>query len=319
VLGFAWWWMFWMPGDGSVRSPRILNGDELLLDKELQGDVRSLAVDIGERNLSNKPDQLERAARFIDTSLTAAGYQPRSQWYKVGNAPSRNIEAEIRGTTSPAEIVIVGAHYDSVPESPGADDNASGVAVMLALARRFAKTPHPRTLRFVAFTNEEPPYFWHDEMGSLVYAKECRRQEQRVVAMLSIESIGFYSIGLSSQHYPAGIGFLYPGRGDFLAFVGNTFSRSLVHETLQTFRSTQLLPSEGAAVPNAIPGAGWSDHWSFWQQGFPALEITDTALYRNPYYHTPQDTSDRLDYDRMARLTAAMGAVINQLTGSHLH
>jgi Zn-dependent M28 family amino/carboxypeptidase len=210
--------------------------------------------------------------------------------------------------------VIVGGHYDSVPASPGADDNASGVAVVLALARQFAGSKPARTLRFVGFANEEPPYFWNDEMGSLVYAKNCRRQGDRVTAMLSIESVGFYSTARNTRKYPAGLELIYPSTGDFVAFVGNVLSRSLVHHSLRAFRSVPALPSLGAAVPNAIPGAGWSDHWAFWQEGFRGIEITDTAPYRNPYYHTAGDTPDRLDYGRLTRLTQALRTVVGGLS-----
>jgi Zn-dependent M28 family amino/carboxypeptidase len=156
-------------------------------------------------------------------------------------------------------------------------------------------------------------------MGSLVYAKKCRERGDRVVAMLSIESVGFYSTSPKSQRYPAGLGFLYRSTGDFVAFVGNVSSRPLVHEVLGTFRSTGALPSIGAAVPNAVPGAGWSDHWSFWKQGFAAIEITDTAPYRNPYYHTPYDTPNRLDYDHLARFTRAMQPVVRELANPRPH
>jgi Zn-dependent M28 family amino/carboxypeptidase len=245
--------------------------------------------------------------------MNATGYRPVSQWYSVGGRRCRNIEVEVRGTDQSGEVVVIGAHYDSVPGSPGADDNASGVAVMLALARSFAGTRPARTLRFVGFANEEPPYFWSDDMGSVVYAKKCREHGDRVVAMLSIESVGFYSTSPKSQRYPAGLGFLYRSTGDFVAFVGNVSSRPLVHEVLRTFRSAGALPSIGAAVPNAVPGAGWSDHWAFWKQGFAGIEITDTAPYRNPYYHTPGDTPNRLDYDHLARFTWAMQAVVREL------
>src|SRR5260370_27325217 len=132
---------------------------------------------------------------------------------------------------------------------------------------------------------------------------------------LSIESVGFYSNSPLSQHYPAGLGIFYPSTGNFVVFVGNIRSRPLLHKTLMAFRNAGSLPSLGAALPNAVPGVGWSDHWSFWQQGFPGLEITDTALYRNPYYHTPEDTPDRLYYRRMARFAWAMQAVLEQLAG----
>jgi hypothetical protein len=313
LLLCAGWWMFWMPGHTAVKPLPPMNADEVRLEGQLREDVATLAGRIGERNVDFQPERLEQAARFIESSFRSAGCEPKSQWYKVGNVSCRNVECEIRGATRPGEVVIVGAHYDSVPESPGADDNASGVAAVLALAREFAGAKPARTLRFMGFANEEPPYFWHEAMGSRVYAKRCRQQGDRVTAMLSIESVGFYSTVAKSQKYPAGLGLLYPSTGNFVAFVGNVFSRSLVHETLRTFRSVPTLPSLGAAVPNAVPGVGWSDHWSFWQEGFPGIEITDTAPYRNPYYHTAMDTPERLDYGRLARLTWGLRRVIGEL------
>jgi Zn-dependent M28 family amino/carboxypeptidase len=305
--------MLWTPGTGAVPALKPLNADQVGLEREVRSDIASLAGSIGERNLPSNAEKLEEAAAFIEGALKGAGYQPLSQWYTVGGAKCRNIIAEIRGTDRNPEVAIVGAHYDTVPGSPGADDNASGVAVMLALARRFAGTRPTRTLRFVAFVNEEPPYFWSADMGSVVYAKKCRQDNDRVVAMLSVESVGFYSDSPASQKYPAGLGALYPSTGDFVAFVGNTLSRRLMHEALASFRNTGSLPSLGAAVPNAIPGAGWSDHWAFWQQGYRGIEVTDTAPFRNPSYHTPEDTPDRLQYDRLARFASGMLAIVEQL------
>jgi Zn-dependent M28 family amino/carboxypeptidase len=304
--------MLWTPGSAGVR-PGALNGDQANLKGELKSDIDYLAGTIGERHLSGRAGQLDQAAEFIERSFTSAGYRPASQWFSVAGERCRNIEAEVSGTSRAKEVVIVGAHYDTVPDSPGADDNASGVAVMLALARRFASGPSARTLRFVAFANEEPPYFWTADMGSLVYAKKCRQQGDRVVAMLSVESVGFYTSRPASQRYPLGLSLLYPSTGDFIAFVGNVWSRSLMRESLAAFRGTGALPSIGAAIPNSIPGAGWSDHWSFWKQGYPGIEITDTALYRNPFYHTPYDTPDRLNFDELARFASAMRVVVQEL------
>lgn len=157
--------MIWTPGDQRVPPLRPLNADELAIENQVRSDVNFLAGQIGERNIPGKSAQLEQAAEFIVGSMSASGYQPHSQWYTVGRNNCRNIESEIRGRDRPGEVVIVGAHYDSVPGGPGADDNASGVASMLALARRFAGTHPSRTVRFVGFTNEEPPYFWSAEMG----------------------------------------------------------------------------------------------------------------------------------------------------------
>lgn len=312
LLGI-WWWTLWTPGYSSRGPQRALSAHEAGLQAELRSDVETLAGQIGERNVPFNAQKLEEAAQFIDASMRTAGYQPQSQWYRAGGANCRNLEVEIRGASRPEEIVIVGAHYDSAPDSPGADDNASGVAAMLALARHFATAQPQRTLRFVGFANEEPPYFWHEEMGSLVYAKRCRERAEHIVAMLSLESVGVYSNAPGSQQYPLGLGLLYPSKADFVAFVGNVHSRSLVHRAIASFRNSATLPSIGAALPNAIPGVGWSDHWAFWQQGFPGIEITDTALFRNPLYHTPGDTPRRLDYDRLARFTSAMEVVIGEL------
>jgi len=183
-----------------------LSAHEARLQAELRRDVETLAGQIGERNVPLNTQKLEEAAQFIDTSVRKAGYPPQSQWYRTGGAKCRNLEVEIRGASRPEEIVIVGAHYDSAPDSPGADDNASGVAAMLALARYFAPAKPLRTLRFVGFANEEPPYFWTEEMGSLVYAKRSRERGEHILAMLSLESVGVYFGRPWESGLSAGIG-----------------------------------------------------------------------------------------------------------------
>ncbi len=226
-----------------------------------------------------------------------------------------NIEAVLKGTSRAGEVVVVGAHYDSFYGLNGADDNGSGVAGVIALARRLACCPQPRTIRFVLFVNEEPPAFWTPDMGSWVYAKGCRAAGDTIVGMLSLESIGCYSDQPGSQHYPPPLGAFFPDTGDFIAFVGNTSSRSLVHECIGTFRGTTPFPSEGAALPGLLPGVGWSDHWSFWKEGYPALMVTATAPYRNERYHTPADRPDTLDYERTARVVEGLEKVVRELAG----
>src|SRR6185437_2142281 len=236
--------------------------------------------------------------------------------YEARELECFNLQVELPGSKQPDEIVVIGAHYDSYPGAPGANDNASGTAALLALARRFAKAQPERTLRFVAFTNEEPPYFHNREMGSWIYADQCARRKENLVCVLSLETIGYFSDEPDSQRYPPPFGAAYPSVGNFIAVIGDVGSRKLVREVIASFRRHAAVPSEGGAVPSAVPGAGWSDHWSFWQAGYPAVMITDTAPFRYPYYHKPEDLPDKLDFDRMARVVAALEAVVGEFAGA---
>ena len=166
-----------------------------------------------------------------------------------------NVIAELRGTSD--EIVILGAHYDTVDESPGADDNASGVAALLALARTFAHTTPRRTIRFVAFANEEPPYFMTEWMGSYQYAQRCHQRGEKVVAMLSLESLGYFRDEAGSQQYPASLEHVYPTTANFIAFASNLGSRGLLRDCIDVFRAHATIPSEGGALPEAVPGVAW--------------------------------------------------------------
>jgi Peptidase family M28 len=306
----VWFFGIRMPGRNASKAA-ALTGAEIALRAELVADVQKLAGEIGERNLRTYA-QLNETADFIESSLGKAGLTPRRDSYELRSQTCHNIEVEIRGTRP--EIVVVGAHYDSVIGCPGANDNGSGVAALLALARRFAGKPTGKTLRFVAFVNEEPPFFQTDEMGSFVYAKRCRERGDKITAMISLETIGYFSDEPGSQKYPApGFGLLYPKKGNFIGFASDTQSRELLRVAVAAFRKTEKLPCEGAALPPAIPGIGWSDHWAFWQCGYPALMVTDTAPFRYPHYHEPTDTPDKLDYDRFALVVSGMESVIAEL------
>ena len=278
---------------------------------ELIAHVLKLGGEIGERNLSHYP-QLQAAADYVETQLTDSGWKPRRDEYEVQGKSCYNIEAELRGASP--EIVLIGAHYDSVLGAPGANDNASGVAALLALARRCADTQNTRTLRFVAFVNEEPHYFQTSQMGSYVYAGRCRERGDQIAAMISLETIGYFSNKPRSQSYPApGLGLLYPRTGNFIGFVGNVASRSLLREVIREFRRHAQIPSEGGALPAMVPGVGWSDQWSFWEHGYPGIMVTDTAPFRYPHYHEASDTPDKLDYDSMTRVVSAMEKVVQHL------
>jgi hypothetical protein len=248
--------------------------------------------------------------------LAAAGYEVTEQEYDVSGVRCLNLDVEIPGETQPKEIVVIGAHYDTVYGTGGANDNTSGVAAMLALARRFSGRTLDRTLRFVAFVNEEPPFFQTDQMGSRVYARWRRQRGDNVVAMLSLETIGYYDDASRSQKYPMPFGLFYPSEGNFIGIVGSIGSRALVRRIVGTFREHEPFPCEGGALPAAVPGVGFSDHWSFWQEGYPAAMVTDTAMYRYPYYHHSGDTIDKVDFDGMARVVRGLEKVIGDLAGS---
>ena len=299
-----------MPGR-NVSNSAALSSAEIELRDELIADVRILGGEIGERNMARYP-QLNAAADFIENSFARTGLVPRRDSYELQGLACHNIEAEIRGSSP--EIVLVGAHYDSVFGSPGANDNGSGVAATLALARRFAQKPAQHTLRFVAFVNEEPPYFLTEQMGSFVYAGRCKARGDQISAMISLETIGYFSDAPHSQTYPSlGLGVFYPTVGNFIGFVGNVRSRALLRRAIALFRKHSRLPSEGAALPSFIPGVSWSDQWAFWQHGYPGIMITDTAPFRYPHYHSATDTPDKLDYDRFALVVSGMEKVIEEL------
>jgi len=314
--------MMRMPDMHRAEPMLPLTADQRLLGETLKADVYTLAGTIGERNVISRYNALCAAADYIEGSLSKAGYQVRRQGYEVDwlkGRPCYNLEVELRGTLHPDDIVLIGAHYDSVEQVPGANDNASGVAAMLALARALAGSQPERTLRFVAFVNEEPPFFWTHNMGSLVYARQCRARNEQIIAMLSLETLGYYSDEKESQHYPLRLfSLFYPTTGNFVAFIGNIRSRSLVRTVVRSFRQTALCPSEAAALPAWITGISWSDHWAFWREGYPAVMVTDTALFRYRWYHTPDDTPEKLNYDRFTLVVAGLKNVVANLAGANI-
>jgi Zn-dependent M28 family amino/carboxypeptidase len=228
----------------------------------------------------------------------------------------RNLEVAIepREHAPPTKTIVIGAHYDSYLDAPGANDNGSGVAALLELAR-LLKDLRPRRTRLLLafFVNEEPPYFETDDMGSVRYARMLAERKAPVSAMISFETIGYYSDAGHSQQYPQPFGAVFSDRGNFVAFVGMPGSRSLVTEVVKSFRAHTNFPSVGGVAPGFIPGIGWSDHGSFAEYGFQAMMITDTAVFRYPHYHKPTDTPDRLDYERLARLTKGVERVVREM------
>jgi hypothetical protein len=307
--------MIRMPGESYTGPLPPLTKAQNALREELEAHVTMLAGEIGPRNVSH-PSRLHAARTYLETILLTMGYEIEQQVYEVHGVECANLIVERPGAGQGDEIIVVGAHYDSCWISPGADDNASAVAGVLALARRFADLDPKRTVRFVCFVNEEPPFFQGEGMGSLAYARRCRERGENITAMICLEMIGCYRDEPSSQHYPIpGLGLFYPKRGDFIGFVGNLRSRALVRQVIGSFRRAAQFPSEGAALPGWVPGISLSDHWSFWRNGYKAVMVTDTAMYRYEHYHTMTDTPEKLDYERMARVVDGLAEVIERLGG----
>jgi len=277
--------------------------------------VWTLAADIGERNVFH-PSALDSARDYIAQEWRTAGLEPRLQTYPARGVESSNVEIVLQGERHALQSIVVGAHYDSVLGSPGADDNASAVAALLELGHVLAAAARARTLRLVAFVNEEPPFFLWGNMGSQVYARAARMRNEDIRVMLSLEMLGYYRDEPRTQYYPPLFRWFYPNRGNFIGFVSNLRSRHELSRVYRAFRNNSDFPAERAAVPAWIPGIGWSDHLSFWRQGYRALMVTDTAFYRYPYYHTSEDTPDKIDYARLTAVTNGLAGALVELANA---
>lgn len=301
-----------MPGETISTGLSPLTDSQTEVSARLKQHVMKLAGEIGERNDSN-PNAYNNAADFIAETFLESGLVPYEE--ELGDKLQyRNIVAEHYGTSLPEEVIIVGAHYDTVWLSSGADDNASGVAVMLEIARQFKTKQLARTIRFVAFANEEYPHFLTDNMGSLFHAKRSYEREDKIVAMLSLEMLGYFSDEVESQSYPSPLSWFYPNKANFIAFVSDFSSRDLLKKSIGLFRDSMAFPSEGLTAPVAlIPDVRRSDQAAFWRYNYPAFMITDTAAYRYNGYHNAKDVPERLDYDSMARVTTGLIAVLEKL------
>jgi len=301
-----------IPGKSYRGALPPLTEQESTTVKRLEDDVKMLASSIEERNTRLYPALIE-AEQYIAKSFEYMGYSPTKETYDAVGVKVSNIIAELPGTVKIDEIVVIGAHYDSAPGTPGANDNASAVAGLLEIARALKGRQFERTVRFVAFVNEEPPFTWTELMGSLVHATGARKRNENIIAILCLECLGVYSDKPGSQLYSPPLERFYPDTANFIAFCSNVYSFPLLRKCIKEFRKTTSFPSEGIAAPERVEGISWSDHWSFWKEGYPAIMITDTAFFRYSHYHNSTDTPDKLDYERMARVTEGLKRVIQKL------
>jgi len=280
--------------------------------QRLRAHVNKLAGEIGEHNIFC-PDALHAAEAYIVEEWQRQGYAVHKQTYTVQGIECANLEITCTGCCQNKEVILVGAHYDSVLGSPGANDNGSGIAGLLELSRLFKEAPPETSLRFVAFVNEEPPFFFWDNMGSMVYAKAARDHGDPIRFMISLETIGCYRSQRGSQAYPPLLKYFYPDTGNFIAFVSNLRSRRIMRNCVRVFSSITDFPVQSIATVALMPGVSWSDHLAFWRHGYPAFMITDTAFYRYPYYHTARDTPDKLNYGPFAEMTQGLYLMLFRL------
>lgn len=283
----------------------------------LRAHVEELAGKIGERNV-NRPEKLQAAADYIAGRWELQGYAVERQRYDVAGVSCENLEITRAGDARGNEIILLGAHYDTVPGCPGANDNASGVAALLEISRLFATVAPASSVRFVAFVNEEPPFFRQGEQGSMIYAQAARRRGDDIRLMASLETIGSYFDAPGTQTYPPLFDLFFPDRGNFIGFVSNFRSGKEMSRLARAFRRHSDFPLETVATFPFIPGVGWSDHRSFWRQGYRAIMITDTAFHRYEHYHLPSDTPDKLAYPEFARATAGLFAAFADLASDSL-
>jgi len=280
--------------------------------QRLKSHVYKLAHEIGDRSIF-RYDRLDETARYITQAFASFGYNIKFQNYSVLNKTVKNIIATKIGAQRPEEIIIVGAHYDTC-FNPGADDNASGVAGLLELAWFMSDKQTNRSIKFIAFVNEEPPFFKTENMGSRVYAKAAKARGENIKGVLILESIGYYSDKPHSQRYPPFFGLFYPNKGNFIAVAGNLRSHWLVRKVVSNFKGRTQFPIESVVTFGFIPGVDFSDHWSFWKEDYSAVMITDTAFYRNPDYHSSSDTYEKLNYESMAEIAKGLGTVLIEFT-----
>jgi hypothetical protein len=300
-----------MPGESIEREMPQLTNELSDLSQRLQAHVYHLSEEIGDRS-TGQNIKLDQAADYIHQQLESFGYIPTSRVFGRDNL--RNIEVDLYGQEKRDEVLIIGAHYDTRWLTPGADDNASGVAGLLEIARHLSDKRFPRTIRFIAFANEEVPRYRQNEMGSMYSAKRSYTRSELIAGMISLEMIGYYSDEPGSQRYPDILQKFYPDTGNFIAFVSNLSSRDFQMRAITYFRDLEIFPSEGLVAPQWIErDIRRSDHASYWYYDFPAIMVTDTSFYRNRNYHSPEDRFDTLDYESMAKVVKGLALMLERL------
>lgn len=304
---YAWYRLtqpFVVASEGVTSAPHAASAAKL---EQL---VRKLSTDFPNRTFDNQT-RLEGAAAYVESQLFGLGLKVESQRFEAEGRPYRNLIVKL-GPDTP-EVMVVGAHYDVAGEQPGADDNASGVAGLVELARLLKGQVLRQRVELVAYTNEEPPFFRTPYMGSAVHARSLAESGKRASLMLSLECIGYFSDEPGSQDHPVRLlHAMYPTTGNFISLVGFYQDGDVARQVKAAMKSASDLPVYSINAPGFVVGVDFSDHLNYWNEGYVGMMVTDTAFYRNKAYHTPQDTADRLDYRRMAKVVDGVRAVVMQ-------
>jgi Zn-dependent M28 family amino/carboxypeptidase len=307
-------WMTSVPGssfEGPIPPPKT---QQVEVAARLKRDVIAIA---------SKPHNVFHHAAYIEArdyileSLKSAGYAVRTQEVMPG---ADNIIVDVAAKRPDAPLLVIGAHYDSAENAPGANDNGTGTAALLELARSLKAIDGRgnNRLRLIWFANEEPPYFQRGGMGSVVAARQIAESNKRVIGMISLETLGYYDERAGSQHYPFPLGLRYPSTANFVAFVGMTSSRPFLRQSIGAFRKSATIPSVGGVAPAFVEGIDWSDHWAFQREGIPAFMVTDTAPFRYPWYHTRGDTADKVDFCRLTLVVDGLQNMIMDMQSKDL-
>lgn len=283
----------------------------LINPRNLKAHVSKLAGQIGERNIKNAK-ALSRAANYISDQWSHMGYDVMAQEYRAKGIKCRNLEVTHLGSKHPDNIILIGAHYDTSVGCPGANENGSGIAALLEISRQIRRMETDYTVRFVAFTNQEPPLYGTEKMGSWVYAHEARQRGDNIRAAIILETLGFFTNAPASQIPLPLMGMFCPRRGNFLAMVSNIRSAGITRRFSKAFRTHSKFPVKQLSGPQGLPAIGKSDQCAFWLNGYKSFMVTDTAPYRYPFYHSAKDTPDRLDYEHMTEIATGLVKVIQQ-------
>lgn len=303
LLSLTWVWGT-QPLFFAVATPHV----PPISPARLETHVRMLSETFFPRDVTH-PDNLDRVAAYIRHEFVQAQGRVSEQPYTVAGRTYRNVLALFGPDTK--ERIVVGAHYDTAGMQPGADDNASGVAGLIELASLLREASLPLCVELVAFTLEEEPHLLSAPMGSAVHAASLRQQNIPVQVMFSLEMIGYFTDAPHSQRFPLPfLAAVYPSQGNFIAIVGNLSQGLVIRQIKQVMRSASSLSVHSLNAPRFVPGVDFSDHRNYWQAGYHAVMVTDTAFYRNPHYHTKQDTADTLDYGRMAMVVQGVYAAV---------